>query len=188
MKKILGSVVSVHAGDNEDMTKEARDHVTVELDGFEGDKHRGFTRIAASWDPEPTGTPRRNERQWSGVSAEDLETIRERMKLAEPLVATTVGANICISGVPYFSQLPKGTKLRFPSGAVLMIEEENPPCGDMGESIESRHTSVGGQPVKGKLFPKLALGLRGVVGYVDLAGRIEPGDEVVVEPYEDPAS
>jgi hypothetical protein len=31
------------------------------------------------------------------------------------------------------------------------------------------------------MFPKYAVGLRGVVGVVDIAGTIEPGDRVVVE-------
>ena len=72
MKELTAKLVTVHAGDNEDLSKEAHKSVEIEPDGFVGDKHRGFTRIAASWDPEPNGTIRRNERQWSGVSLEEI--------------------------------------------------------------------------------------------------------------------
>ena len=52
---------------------------------------------------------------------------------------------------------------------------------DTPDSIAAAHTTRSGEPVAGKLFPKYAVGLRGVVGVVDVAGTIEPGDRVVVE-------
>jgi hypothetical protein len=146
-----------------------------------GEAHRGFSRVAESYDPDPTGTVRRNERQWSGVSVEELAVISERMDLAEPLSAATLCANVCVEGIPGFSQLPKGSRLLFPSGAALLVEEGNPPCGYIGERIEARHTTNSGAPVAGKLFPKAALSLRGVVGVVDIPGRLEPGDRIVVQ-------
>jgi MOSC domain-containing protein YiiM len=184
MKEVTATLVSVHAGNNEDYSKAARKVAEVDLEGFPGDKHRGFQRIAQSWDAEATGTPRRNERQWSGVSLEELETIRVRMDLKEPLLAATLGANVCIEGIPGFSQLPKGSKLVFPSGAVLLVEEDNPPCSWMAEQVALEHTTNSGKPVPGKLFPKYALGLRGVVGVVDVPGTLRPGDSVTVKVYE----
>ena len=186
MKELKAKVVSVHAGNNDDLSKEAHSSVQIESDGFVGDKHRGFTRIAASWDPEPTGTVRRNERQWSGVSSEEIAKIQQAMNLVEPLTASTLGTNICIEGVPNFSQLTKGSKLIFPSGAVLIIEEENPPCAEMGEEIERVYTTQSGEPALGKMFPRHALHLRGVVGYVDIPGKITSGDEITVQVYETP--
>jgi MOSC domain-containing protein len=186
MKEFKAKLISVHSGNNEDLSKAAHASLDVKADGFEGDKHRGFTRIAADWDPEPTGTVRRNERQWSGVSMEELAIIQERMDLKEPLAASTLGANICVEGIPDFSRLPKGSKLIFPSAAVLIIEEENPPCLDMGLEIEKAYTSNSDEPVVGKLFPKHALHLRGVVGFVDIAGVLNAGDEITVQVYESP--
>lgn len=186
MKKRVGTLVSVHAGDNADYSKGAKPSVQVELDGFVGDKHRGFERVAASYDPDPTGTIRRNERQWSGVAQEELAIIAERLDLKEPLMAATLGANICVEGIPDFSTLARGSRLVFPSGAVLVIEECNPPCADMGVQVAAVHTTRSGGAVAGKMFPKYALGLRGVVGVVDVAGKIAPGDRVVVE-VKDPA-
>jgi len=187
MKEVRGELVSVHAGANDDYSKPSKPRVEVTLEGFPGDKHRGFERLAQDWDPEPDGTPRRNERQWSGVSQEELEAIRVKLDLAEPLLPSTLGANICLAGVPEFSQLPKGTRLVFPSGAVLLVEEENPPCKWMADQIEIVHTTNSGEPVAGKFFPKRAMGRRGVVGVVDVPGLICEGDEVIVRVYEPPS-
>ena len=60
-------------------------------------------------------------------------------------------------------------------------EESNPPCVDIADQVAAAHTTRTGGPVAGKMFPKYAVGMRGVVGVVDVAGRIEPGDRVVVE-------
>jgi hypothetical protein len=118
------------------------------------------------------------------VSPEELEVIRGKLDLAEPLLAVTLGANVCVEGVPNFTQLPKGSKLMFPSGAVLLVEEENPPCSWVGDEIVARHTTNSGEPVAGKLFPKHAMGLRGVVGVVDVPGTIRSGEPVTVRVYE----
>ena len=186
MKQIKAKLISLHAGHNENMSKPQIDSVKIEADGFPGDRHRGFTRKAADWDPEPTGTVKRNERQWSGVSVEELNSIKKNMQLKEDLSPVTLGANICIEGIPGFSLLPKGSRLIFPSGAVLTVEEENPPCLDMGLEIERTYTTRSGVPVEGKLFPKHALHLRGVVGYVDIGGEIRAGDEIQVQVHEAP--
>ncbi len=181
MKKMVGRLVSVHAGNNPDYSKAEQPSVQVELDGFVGDKHRGYSRIAASYDPDPTGTIRRNERQWTGVSIEELAVIGERLELKEPLMAATLGANICVEGIPSFSHLARGSRLIFPSGAVLVIEECNPPCTEIAAEIVSAYTTRSGEPVAGKMFPKYAMELRGVNGVVDVAGTIEAGDQLVVE-------
>ena len=174
-------VVSVLAGDHEDLHKDPRDSIEVDLEGFPGDKHRGFTRETWAGDKDPEGTVRRNERQWSGVSVEELAIIGERMELNRPLEAATLGANLCVEGIPEFSQLPRGTRLLFPSGAALVIEEINPPCKDMGEEIAAAYTTSTGEPAVGKIFPKHSFGLRGVVGVVDVPGSISAGDQVVLE-------
>ena len=184
MRELVASVVSVHSGDHEDLHKDPHDSVEVEAEGFPGDKHRGFTRVAWRGDKDPEGTVRRNERQWSGVSAEELAVISRRMDLSRPLEAATLGANLCVEGIPDFSQLPRGTRLLFPSGAVLVVEESNPPCAEMGEEIAAVYSTNAGGPAVGKMFPKHSMGLRGVVGVVDVPGRIRSGDRVVIEAAE----
>ena len=55
--------------------------------------------------------------------------------MAGKVVSVHIGNNedlSCVEGIPEFSLLPKGTKLLFPSGAVLLVEGYNPPCAEMG--------------------------------------------------------
>ncbi len=186
MKELIGTLVSVHTQADTDPEARPQDFVNAELDGLVGEAHRGFSRVAQSYDPDPTGTVRRNERQWSGVSIEELAVIRGRMGLREPLAPEMLCANICVAGIPRFSQLPKGSRLLFPSGAALLVEEGNPPCSYIGALIEERHTTGSGLPAAGKLFPRSAMGLRGVVGVVDIAGVLAPGDRIIVQVFEPP--
>jgi hypothetical protein len=179
--ELEGLIVSVHTGDSEDLSKDECASVKVELDGFVGDRHKGFERVAWPGDKDPAGTVRRNERQWSGVSVEELAIIGRKMDLKEPLTAAALGANICVEHIPDFSRLPTGTRLIFPSGAVLVVEECNPPCADMGEQITAKYTTPSGERAAGHLFASRAFGLRGVVGVIDVAGVIEAGDKMVVQ-------
>ena len=98
----------------------------------------------------------------------------------------TVGANLCVSGIPDFSLLPKGTLLIFPSGAVLNIEEYNPPCADMGAQIAETYSRSDGNILKPLDWLKPAAGRRGVVGVVEVPGQINAGDEVEVVVYQNP--
>ncbi len=84
-KTLAGKVVSVHSGNNQDLSKEARESLTAEIGGFAGDKHQGFIRKAWDGEWEPADTLRRNERQWSGLSVEELAYISEHLALTEPL-------------------------------------------------------------------------------------------------------
>ena len=185
-KTLKGRIVSVHTGNNEDLSKQPQTSLTAEIGGFAGDKHQGPERKtwAGEWDP--PDTIRRNERQWSGVSVEELAHITERLELKQPLTPTTLGANLCIADIPEFSLLPKGTRLVFPSGAVLLVEEYNPPCSDMGAQIARRYSTRSNEPLTGQSWLRPASGRRGVVGVIDVPGEIRPGDEVEVRVYEEP--
>ena len=186
-KSLAGKVVSVHSGSNEDLSKEAQESLTAEIGGFTGDKHHGPTRKAFDVDWQPAGTVRRNERQWSAVSVEELAHITQRLALTEPLAPDTLGANLCVEGIPEFSLLPKGTKLLFPSGAVLLVEEYNPPCGEMGTQIVAKHATRSDEPLTATAWLRPAAGRRGLVGIVDVAGVITTGDKVEVQIFEEPA-
>jgi len=184
---LVGRIVSVHSGNNEDLSKEARESLTAEIGGFVGDKHQGFSRKAWDGEWEPAGTLRRNERQWSGVSVEELTYISEHLALTKPLSPDTVGANLCVEGISEFSLLPKGSKLVFPSGAVLLVEEYNPPCVEMGAQIVAKHGAPSDKSLTPAAWVSLAAGRRGLVGIVDVPGIIRPSDEVEVRVYEEPA-
>jgi MOSC domain-containing protein YiiM len=188
MAKIIGTLVSVHIGEEGNLAKVAQSAVQAELDGFVGDRHKGFSRVAYAGDTEREGTVRRNNRQWTGVSVEELAMIQTRMDLREPLTAETLGANICVEGIPDFSRLAKGDRLIFPSGATLIVENYNPPCADMSENIAALHPTNSGEPVQRMDFCKQAKRIRGVVGSIDVPGAINTGDEVVVQIYTPPHS
>ena len=188
MKKIKAKVVSVHAGGSDQLSKEEQTSIIVELDGVVGDRHRSFERTTwAGNDKQPEGTVRRNERQWSAVSVEELAEIAEAMDLTEPLTAAALGANLCIEGIPELSRLPKGTTFRFPSKAELQVEDFNPPCLDMGSRLAETMQTRSGKPLENTEFSKASKLSRGVVGVVEVAGIINPGDEIDVTVYEHPS-
>ncbi|MFP6867322.1 MAG: MOSC domain-containing protein [Roseibacillus sp.] len=116
-----------------------------------------------------------------------MDHITGRLSLTEPLAPDTVGANLCIEGISEFSLLPKGTKLLFPSGAVLLVEEYNPPCAEMGARIVAKHITHSGEPLRATSWLRPAAGRRGLVGIVNVPGVIKAGDEVEVQVYEEPA-
>ena len=183
-KEITGSVASVHISNNGDMSKESTETIQAEFDGIVADKHRSYMRGAYEGESVPAGTVRRNDRQWSAVSLEELAKIQETMELENTLTAATLAANLCFEGITNFSQLPKGSQLCFPSGAILMVEDYNPPCSCMSEKITEIHTTTSGQPPKRLAFVKAAKRLRGLVGVIDVVGEINAGDKVTVKVFD----
>ena len=139
MKTINGYVYSVYTDSDGNMGKLEADFIDIELDGIVDDSHRGYTRETWAGDKQPKGTIRRNERQWSAVSVEELKSISDEMDLSSQIDAGVLGSNICLEGIPKLSSLPKGTILKFASGVELMVEEYNPPCGDMGQKLSLIH-------------------------------------------------
>lgn len=183
-KTFYGKLTSVHLGKTVAFIKDSVGTAYVELDGFVGDKHRSYMRGVYEGEPYPSGTVRRNNRQWSAVSIEELAIISENMNLEEELTPRLLGANLCFKDIPDLSQLPKGTKLTFPSGATLIVEEYNPPCHDLSEEF-SKTLKTKSEDNLGKLdFLKAAKKLRGLVGIVDVSGEINSGDEVKVQVFD----
>jgi MOSC domain-containing protein YiiM len=187
LTKLIATVVSVHAGSNDDMSKEEQSSIEVELEGIVGDAHRSYSRKAWAGDKQAEGTVRRNERQWSAVSIEELAEIRESMDLTDAPTPTELGANLCLSGVRQLSRLPKGTVLKFPSGTELIVEEYNPPCHVMGKKLAAIHTTRSGEPLSSTAFSRASKLSRGLVGVVEVSGVINAGDEVQIELYETPS-
>ena len=187
MKTRFAKVISVHAGSRDDMSKPRQDFITAALDGIVGDAHAGYTRECWSGDKQSKGTVRRNERQWSAVSVEELEQISRDMDLGEMLSAECIGANICLAGIDHLSRLPKGSLMRFSSGAELCVEEYNPPCLDMGKKIAKSYRTRSGGFLEETAFSKAARLSRGLVGVVEAAGQIAEGDEVTITVYEHPS-
>ena len=187
MKKITGTVVAVNAGTNDDLSKTPQQSISIELDGIVGDTHRGYVRKCWQGDKQPKGTTRRNERQWSAMSVEEVADLSEALDLTESLDGATLGTNLYLAGVPELSRLPKGTLLKFPSGAELIVEEYNPPCLGMGKQIASSYATRSGKPLSDTDFSKAAKLTRGIVGVVEAVGDVHAGDAVEVVIYETPS-
>ena len=188
MKKIIGKIDSLFLGViEEELIKRSVKQLEFRLDGVIGDRHAGFERV--TWegdDKQVANTLRRNERQWSAVSSEELDEISEKMNLRVPLNAGDIGANFCVSGANNFSKLPKGTIFKFDSGVELIIEEYNPPCLGMSKNLAQKILDKNGNVLDETLFLQVAKYLRGLVGVVEVPGMIHKNDEFLIIPYTSP--
>lgn len=173
-----GSVAGVYIGDKPGVFESTPvERVNVSFAGFEGDLHAGITHKSDSRTPwYPRGTEIRNNRQVSIVSVEELEEIRRAMGV-ERILPEWLSINLALEGIPHLTQLPPNTRIVFSSGAVLVVYQENNPCGSAGRAIGKQV----GRPEIETLFPKAALHRRGLVAYVELEGQIHRGDSVKVE-------
>ena len=188
MKKIIGKIDSLFLGlIEEELIKGSVKQLEFRLDGVIGDRHAGFERV--TWegdDKQVANTLRRNERQWSAVSSEELDEISEKMNLRVPLNAGDIGANFCVSGANNFSKLPKGTIFKFDSGVELIVEEYNPPCLGMSKNLAQKILDKNGNVLGETLFLQVAKYLRGLVGVVEVPGMIHKNDEFLIIPYTSP--
>lgn len=159
----------------EEVVSESREEISLDLKGVIGDRHRGFTKTAGVREREyPKGTEIPNYRQVSIVATEELVTIADRLEVPE-IKAEWLGANISVKDIPELTMTPSGTRLWFESGAVVYVYQDNLPCVFPGEVIQEHYPE---SPKLKQTFPKQALGLRGVVGWVERAGSVRSGDEV----------
>ncbi|MCR9151954.1 MAG: sulfurase [Rhodobacteraceae bacterium] len=159
------------------------DAVEAGFEGFPGEDHGGLTRPSCSrvLNLHPKrGTPIRNTRQLSILSAEDLAGIAAALGLAEVSPAL-LGASMVVSGLPDFSHLPPATRLQAPSGATIAVDLENGPCPWPGKEIDADHPGRGGG------FRRAARGRRGITAWVERPGRIALGDPLAVFLPDQPA-
>jgi MOSC domain len=151
------------------------DELELDWGGPVGDRHHGEMMRSNSRQSSvfTKGTVIRNHRQVSLVSTEELAVIAEAMGLPG-LAPGLVADNICTEGIAHLTALPRMTRLVFDGGAVLMLGGENMPCTIAGGLVGAAH----GTPPQA--FPKAAIGLRGVTGWVEHPGVVRPGDGVRV--------
>ena len=156
------------------LVSERQPQVTVTLEGFEGDRHAGFTMPATGHTPRyPRGTQLRNTRQVCVVSTEELTAVAADLGV-EAIKPAWVGANLCLEGVSDLTGLAPGTRLVL-DDAVLVVEGPNAPCVYPGKAIQARLPGV-----QAGDFPKVARGRRGLTAWVERPGRIAEGDAVAV--------
>ncbi|MEP6987595.1 MAG: molybdenum cofactor sulfurase, partial [Chloroflexota bacterium] len=139
---IQGHVEALYLGDAKGLEKTPCETLAFTLEGITGDKHAGFTKKADARNPEyKRGTMMRNDRQWSAVVPDELAEAARLMGI-DCIDPAWVGANLAFTDIPNFTLLPKGTKLVFPSGAVLVVEAENMPCVLPGRVIASKYPDL----------------------------------------------
>ena len=173
--KYIGKITwlgGVHSTDGP-LWAEPASEVFAAFGGMAGEVHHGMTapscvRMTAQY---PKGTPVRNTRQFSVLSAEDMARIASGMGLAA-LSPSLIGASMVVSGIPDFSHIPPGSRLQGASGATLVVNLNNRPCTFPAKAIEAEH------PGAGKHFKPAAEGRRGVVAWVEREGTFRLGDDI----------
>ncbi|GAB4406231.1 MAG: MOSC domain-containing protein [Anaerolineales bacterium] len=173
---LSGQVAGVYLGlDPHSLVTTRTDAAPVTWEGFAGDRHAGLTRPSDGRTPHyPRGTEIRNSRQVSIVSAEELAEIAAAMGL-DAVLPEWLGANLLLTGIPRLTRLPRGVRLFFSGGAVLVSEGENLPCSAPGKVIQAQYPGI---PGLARLFVKAAWGRRGIVAWVEKPGLIRVGDDV----------
>jgi MOSC domain-containing protein YiiM len=153
------------------------DHLELTFAGVVGDRHFGETMASDTRQSKvyARGTTIRNHRQASIVDMTELAAIATRMgiPLLEPGV---IADNICTSGISDLTSLRPMTRMEFSRGAVVIVGGENFPCVIAGGLV---HDAYG---TRAESFPKAAMGLRGVTGWVDHPGFVRAGDSITLHP------
>lgn len=170
-------VVAVHVWPTDSPTPIPVDQLELTFAGVVGDRHFGETMASDTRQSKvyARGTTIRNHRQASIVDTGELETIASRMGIPR-LEPGVIADNICTSGISDLTSLPRMTRMEFGSGAVVILGGENFPCVIAGGLIEDAYGT------RAESFPKAAMGLRGVTGWVDLPGVVRPGDSITLHP------
>lgn len=154
--------------------------LTLTFAGPTGEAHSGLTRPACSRVSmqHKRGTPIRNVRQLSILSAEDIAAIAAGMGL-DALDPAWLGASLVVEGLPDFSHLPPSSRLQGPDGVTLVVDMENRPCTLPAKVIEAA------RPGFGRAFKSAALGRRGVTAWVEREGVLRLGERLTLHiPYQ----
>ncbi len=146
--------------------------VKLTFAGIEGEDHSGLQRPSCTRVKHlyKSGTPIRNTRQMSLLSAEDIAHIGQDIGL-DRLDPSLLGANIIIRGIPDFTLVPPSSRLQFQSGATITIDLENLPCHLPAKEIDKH------QKGKGHAFKSAAHQRRGVTAWVEREGSISIGEK-----------
>jgi MOSC domain len=155
--------------------KSATGTLSLGFGGPEGDCHTGETRAADSRTLPlyKRGTPIRNVRQITVLAVEELADIAARLGIPA-IEPGWFGANIVVSGIPDFTLLPPSTRLQFSSGATIVVDMENAPCGQIAKVVAQHHP--------GTQFKVVAAAMhkRGITAWVEREGLVATGDTVRV--------
>ncbi len=179
-KRFEAQLTGVYASLDGAFASSPVDSLDLTYEGIAGDRHGGLTRQAGGREPwYPRGTEMRNERQLSIVCRDELADVAGAMDVAcvEP---EWVGANLALSGVSSLSKLPPRSLLFFQDGATIKIDGQNAPCRFAGDEIAKHYPDQEAKKLA-LAFPKLAVGRRGLVGWVERPGKVHVGQKVIVQ-------
>ena len=141
--------------------------------GFDDDFHAGLTRPSCVRvkSQHPQGTEIRNVRQFSILSAEELDFIARQIGVAE-LDPVLLGASIVVEGIADFTHIPPSSRLQADCGTTIVVDMQNGPCNLPAREIEKV------APGHGKGFKAAAMGRRGVCAWVERQGDLKVGDRL----------
>ena len=109
--------ILVNSTPDEDLATRRVESAQVSYAGIYGESHSGLVRASCVRvrHQYPIGTEIRNTRQISIVSREELAEIAAIMEV-DALQPEWLGANLLVSGIPSFSQIPPSTRMIFDGG------------------------------------------------------------------------
>jgi hypothetical protein len=147
--------------------------MALSFEGPLGEAHGGLTRPSCSrvLGLYPRGTPIRNTRQLSILSAEELDAIAADMGLPA-LDPALLGASMVVQGLPDFSHLPPSARLLAIWGRLPDRGHGKPPLHLARPPDRGAHTRVW------RRFKGAAQGRRGITAWVEAEGVLALGDKL----------
>jgi hypothetical protein len=164
MQKIKGKVEALFVTPKGENISKPIEGGIFTNEGLIGDRHFGVMMLSNSRTPEfQRGTIIRNRRQVSLVSQEDLDATAKELGIDE-IKPEWLAANLLISGIPNFSQLPVGARFFFDGGLVLFNDGENLPCKIPAKTVQNQYQQIDGIQQN---FIRAAMHRRGLVAWVE---------------------
>jgi len=160
-------VLGVYIGVDK-VVSQPRTSLNLTIEGIYRDRHFSRNKEAGIREPHTKGTEIFNYRSVSIVSKPELEIIAEKMGVKE-IKPEWLGANIYVDE-PITNVFPM-TILTI-GKAEIIVYGPNKPCKHPGNIIKREYK------LRTNIFEEVAVGYRGIVGWVEKEGIVRPGDIV----------
>lgn len=185
MSELSAKVEQLHISRERGIEAEPVESITVDLSGIVGDMHAGtnYTVEYPSRFDRSLGYVKgqeldHNPRQFYAISTSELKAIAESLGI-DHVDPSWVRANLTLEASKNLADLPPGSKIEFPEGAVLLIEDINRPCTGPGK-LTAKHNE-GFNPSN---FPKAAFSRFGVMGSIEEPGIIRLDDVAIIKVFD----